>query len=320
MIHVVTDPGVGGTFLSWSIHWLAGHTDYFLVEENKHCKLTENPVGKNNAHAFVPNQPNRIFNCSPEQFDHFVNYLNNNGFDDTNILYYHWFSNPTTTEHAIKYSNANATKLIVIDSSQDLLYHCTFRKRAPYPVDHQKILFDDQEIQNFFITTFFNDSKEQWELLKLTDKWDLREFLALNLRPFDPICVYTHVDKSKEHYLLPGRILWSAMDEEIQNLFEYLNLKLDQHRFEHWKEIYRNWKRVHYQRLRFSTHFDTIISSIINNWNFDLTTFDLDIQQEAAIQHALIYRHNLNLKTWQLEKFVNCQQLHNLLETNIHPL
>ena len=52
----------------------------------------------------------------------------------------------------------------------------------------------------------------------------------------------------------------------------------------------------------------------------DLTRLKLDIIQEAFIQHELIYKHNLNLKTWQLEKFTNTQQLHNLLETNTHPL
>ena len=52
----------------------------------------------------------------------------------------------------------------------------------------------------------------------------------------------------------------------------------------------------------------------------DLTRFDLDVIQEAFIQRELIYKHNLNLKTFQLEKFINTQQLHNLLEPNIHPL
>ena len=50
----------------------------------------------------------------------------------------------------------------------------------------------------------------------------------------------------------------------------------------------------------------------------DLERFNLDIFQEAAIQRELLYKHNLNLKIWQLEKFKNTKQLHNLLEPNIH--
>ena len=52
----------------------------------------------------------------------------------------------------------------------------------------------------------------------------------------------------------------------------------------------------------------------------DLESFELDIMQEAAIQRELIYKYNLNFKTWQLEKFQSTRQLHALLEPNIHSL
>ena len=42
--------------------------------------------------------------------------------------------------------------------------------------------------------------------------------------------------------------------------------------------------------------------------------------EQAFTQHKLICKHNLNLKTQQLETFTNTQQLHNLLEPNIHTL
>ena len=46
----------------------------------------------------------------------------------------------------------------------------------------------------------------------------------------------------------------------------------------------------------------------------------MDLWQEAIVQHILIYKYNLNLKNWQLKKFPdNTQDLHKLLETNIHP-
>jgi len=321
VIHVVTDPSVGGTFLTWSIYWLAGHHNYFLLETNKLCDLVNDPVGKVNAHAFIPNQPNKIFDCDPIQFTDFVERFSNNKSKNFNILYYHTFPRTDTTEHAIKYSNINATKLVVVDSSQDVLYHCSFRKRTPHFVSRQiQWLFDNKDIQNFLIKTYFNDSKKIWEALRLTEIWDLREFLALNFRPFELMGVYETINKAREHYLLPGRILWNALDEEVVNLFKYLNLDINQLRFDQWKEIYKKWKSIHHQRLLFSTHFENFISGILNNWNINIERFNLDIEQEAAIQHTLIYRHNLNLKTWQLEKFVNTKQLHNLLEPNRHLL
>jgi hypothetical protein len=52
----------------------------------------------------------------------------------------------------------------------------------------------------------------------------------------------------------------------------------------------------------------------------DLTRFNLDLMQEACIQHHLIYNYNLNFKTWQLEKFSDTKQLHSLLELNTHQI
>jgi hypothetical protein len=70
--------------------------------------------------------------------------------------------------------------------------------------------------------------------------------------------------------------------------------------------------------VRFVWYFEIILDNIIKGVNFDLQRFHLDISQEAAIQQALICRHNLNLKTWELIKFENTRQLHMLLEANIH--
>jgi hypothetical protein len=52
-----------------------------------------------------------------------------------------------------------------------------------------------------------------------------------------------------------------------------------------------------------------------------LERFNLDFYKEVIIQNALLYKQNLNLKNWQLEKFpANTQDLHKLLEPNIHQL
>ena len=114
--------------------------------------------------------------------------------------------------------------------------------------------------------------------------------------------------------------LWTQFDLTVIKLFKYLELGIDLSRWDHWLEVYTKWKKIHYQRIRFVMYFDTIIQYILQGKSMDLESFDLDIVQESAIQHILIYNHNLNLKTWQLTKFLNTQQLHALLETNTHPL
>lgn len=319
MIHILTDLHVGGTFLTWSLHYLAGHKTYFSVEKNVWLELTDNPLNKQNAHNFIPNQPNRIFNCTEQQFDSFIKDLENTPTNQFHTLYFHQFYSNTTLA-AINYSNTHAEKLIIVDSSDHPLYHCSYRKRSAMPVGINAVIKGDQEIQNFIIETYFKDSKKIWDQCNLNEVWDQREFLALNLKPFEYNSIYKQVDKSKNHYIIKSSELWTSFDFTVTTLFEYLGVVIDQQRFEHWQKIYSQWRLLHCQKLEFSTYFNTIIDAILNNHSIDLLRFDLDIEQEAAIQHALIYNHGLNLKTWQLEKFVNTAQLHNLLEPNTHPL
>jgi hypothetical protein len=70
--------------------------------------------------------------------------------------------------------------------------------------------------------------------------------------------------------------------------------------------------------LEFCYNYKHIVDSVVNNWYYQI---DLTFEQEVVIQHCLIYQHNLNLKTWELTKFPsNTQDLHKLLEPNIHPI
>lgn len=320
MIHILTDYASGGTFLTWSIHYLLGHNNYFLLERNQWIELPHDPINDNNAHKFIPNQPNRFFDCSAEQFINFADALDAIPTTTSQILYFHPFNNADTTKAATNYSNSRSRKLVVVDTSKSILYHCSYRQRAPQLVGNKTLLSDNHEIQQYFINKFFKDSKKRWDDLKLQNIWDTREFLALNFRPFDRFSMYEQIDKTRDHYVIHGTELWTLLDHSIKNLFDYLDDGIDQQRLENWRQVYNAWRSVHYQRIMFLTYFEDIIDGILNNHNIDLTRFDLDIEQEAAIQHVLIYRHNLNLKTWQLEKFKNTQQLHNLLEPNIHSL
>ncbi len=319
MINCVTDSAVGGTFLSWSLHYLAGHNQYYLRESNSWVNLVQDPLSSKNAHKFIPNQPNRIINCSPEQFQTFTSDLKSTPTNLFHVLYFHPFSDDNTTQAAFKYINNNKEKLVVVDSSDTPLYHCSYRKRGPL-ADSGKLLHSNSEIHEYFVKKYFSGSADIWNKLNLTEVWDHREFLALNTRPFLVDQVYKSINKSKDHFVIKGSELWSSFTFTLDNLLNYCEISIDKQRLPQWQETYNMWRQQHHQRLLFSAYFETIINSILNNYSLDLLRFDLDIEQEAAIQHALIYRHNLNLKTWQLEKFTNTKQLHNLLEPNTHSL
>ena len=312
MITILTDPAVGGTFLTWSIYYLTGRTQYFCARLDKIVELPDNPLTSNNAHNFIPNQPSNL-----EEVDAFLPMLINKD----ECVYMHQIKD--NTKEAIAKLLNYSTKTIAISMNKDqVLYQCKHKPRHLVPSWHnQHKLSDADEIYEDLVNYFFKDSKQKWDQLQLNNLWDKREFIALNFDPFHHYnSILNYLDNTKEYHYINVMDVWINFDQSVYEMFEYLDLTVDPVRYQSWLPIYNYWKTYHNNSIKFIWYFETIVHSILAGIDLDLTRFDLDIRQEAAIQHALIYRHNLNLKTWQLEKFINAKQLHNLLEPNIHDL
>ena len=322
IIGIVSDPLSGGTFLTWSLHYLAGHDESFNWRDNKYTPLIDNPITKLNAHGFYANQPLTL----TESIDCF-NQLSNTPTNLFHTIYLHNFKNnlvfdtdTTDTKAGITKLQLSADRIILLYNSHPL-YHTKFETRTftHSLSDPTKINKNFDEQHQDFVDTFFNESKLIWERLGLTNTWDHREFLALNFRPYNTITVIPNVDLTKKHYSLDCFELFNNFDKTIVSLFDFLELTIDASRWAQWLTVYNQWKELHTDRILFVEYFDQIINSIINNYYMELSRFKLDIVREAAIQHVLLYKHGLTFKTWGLEKFPNnTQELHKLLEPNIY--
>lgn len=322
-IAVITDNAVGGTFITWSILWLSGESKYFCVAKNYDVTLVSNPLTDKNSHKFVANQAfelsdiKNILSCLPQ---------NNN----LHHLYFHILrpvnkdysrkNDIDTTHQGIELVKKNSDKIIVVNNHKEYaLYKCSISRRSKArSMNGQRLISDDNEALQDFLKHFFQKSLNSWQ--HLTEIWDQREFLALNVDPYQNLYIKDCHEFDFDFYDLPAHAGWLSLDTYIKEILNYCNLQLNQSRFDQWIPIYNQWKNFHHNRIKFCWFFDTIINNIVVGRDMDLQNFDLDILQEAAIQRELIYKHNLNFKTYQLRKFLNTQQLHNLLETNIHPL
>lgn len=322
MIGIVTDPGVGGTFLTWSLHYLAGHDTCYHAKTHQWVDVPSDPLTKKNSHNFRANQINSL-----ESFNESYSALLNVATSEFHTIYFHNFSltlesQDFDAQQAI--AKLNSDQLIIISlSPEHQLYQSSYNTRADKQsswVNPTVNLSNNQDILTDFIDFFLTDSIAKWRQLGLTNIWDQREFLALNLRPNNAYNIVCNVDLTQDHYRLDTSELWHTFDQTVSCMFDYLNLKINTIRWKNWTKVYYKWRQVHYQRMLFVWYFDKIINYIINGYSMDLTRFKLDLIQEAVIQHELIYKHSLNLKTWQLEKFTNTKQLHNLLESNTHIL
>ena len=313
MIAILTDPGVGGTFLTWSIYYLSGKTHYFSARYGT-LDVPQNPLTTKNAHRF---QSNVIWNTI--DFKNFFPKILNQPTDE--CIYIHNFFKKIDTQDAVLTVCNYATKIVVLSLDQ-VLYKCKYTQRADVVPAHSTTgtLSDPDDIYNDFVLHFFKESKEQWDNQNLKNVWDKREFMALSFDPFEHDSILNYIDPATIYHQINTMDMWTNFDQSIKEMFDYLDTELNQLRYQLWLPIYAQWKQQHTNRLRFGWYFNTIIDNILNGVNLDLTRFNLDIQQEAAIQHELIYKHNLNFKTWELIKFTNTKQLHKLLEPNTHDL
>lgn len=161
---------------------------------------------------------------------------------------------------------------------------------------------------------FFNETKDKFSSEYI---WDRRERLALIIDPFYKESIHCFRNNVNHLNYYTTDTIWNSFPEVLPAISKVIDIELDSTKLPAWKDVYNNWKTKHKQQ--FSRDFNLIINAIVNNDSLDLTQYHMNFFNEVLIQHALIFWHNLNFKTWQLEKFpTNTQELHSLLESNIH--
>lgn len=315
-VALLTDPGIGGTFVSWSIYYLTGHRDYWYFRTNKTELLTNEPLTGINAHCFQPNQ----IRCSAD-ISMLVDRTPVN--DDLLVVYAHPMPLDVRQPEINQMTQFADRVLVMTVPSQHHFYHYRYQGRT---LTHK--LSDPtqrnqswQEQHEDFLAYYFAADLAKWQEMGLTETWDRREFLALNLRPYESsLQIKDMVPLKSNHLYLDARDAWFMLDQSIKDIVSWLGLEIDTERQSQWQAIYDSWRTLHYNRVKFYWYFPNIIDAILTGQDMDLTRFQLDIVQEAVIQHELIYRHGLNFRTWGLQSFGNTRDLHNLLEPNPHPV
>lgn len=335
VICVVSPFSVGGTFLEWSINFLSGKTQYFNLHKG-FIDLTRNPLEKFNAHGHEKNHPGG-FNETCEfvqQLDGKTSFVSlysfpitplnaskNLGLDIANITPDDWVQinryRLNDFNQMLSWLANKSAKIIYLSLDEDLSVYFNTEIRCFDALLSKDNKFESSEdLRKDKDLVFFKASCNRWDELGLTNTWDIRERLALSTRPLE----FTEFkpDLSVPHYWLGATELWGNGERKINDIMLWLGLAVDPSKVEPWKSVYRSWQQIIASSLEFQYQYKHIVEAIVNGWSYPI---DLTFDQEVVIQHCLIYQHNLNLKTWQLEKFPsNTLDLHKLLEINTHPL
>lgn len=325
----------GCTFLDWSVHFLTGQTDFYHTMRGW-GPLSPNPIDRINAHGHKKNHPSglaktqqALLQCQQQHnrltsiYPHPIQ--NDDAAKDLSIDI-----NTMTSEQwklvldyqqvdynqMLQMCHAHSVKIIVVSISDHLcMYANTVRSLDRMPFYNRSAESADS-IHDSIDNIFFKDAIREWQNLGLHDIWDVRERRALknNLLEWKQ----QPVDLNFDHYWVDAQNLWYNGEREIPKIIQWLGLTMESDRFNLWVPICQEWQKMQLDTLQFQYNYQHIVDSVVNNWSYSI---DLTFEQEVIIQHCLIYQHNLNLKTWQLTKFPNnTQEIHKLLEPNIHPL
>jgi hypothetical protein len=336
IVCVTSKQSLGCSFVDWSINFLSGRDQYFKIDGLKWTPLTSNPLTAYNSHGHKKNHPagyratsqyiEEFLKQSPDLYTVYPSMIH---VDDVcqqlNIPHQEVYSH---FDQICQHSLSDFQNIInsCFDYNVKLIYvHGNAQARGYFwnqrALDRQ--ILNAEPYRDFeharldFQQVFFNNSIDSWNRLNLTNTWDVRERMALDMRPYDLKFYNNDVSITFPHVWVDCQDLWYNTTDVLDDIMKFINVPIDQQRWSRWIPIMQTWQTIQRNQLKFYYVVDHIVNSIVHNWYYPLES--LSLAQEAVIQHCLIYKHNLNLKTWQLETFpANTQDLHKLIEPNFH--
>jgi hypothetical protein len=331
MIAMFSQGQLGATFLDWSIKYLRGDNTYISWPNLDCTALCANPLNTANAHSHKKIHPegfentrylvDRYHNSDKVSFD-----FKELGFDqvgeqlaldvthiDSTKVQQLKLQQQQDTTNAVLYCVGKKCNIIRIEINPAVkIFQCYDRgdghdwltRRYPNSLDSP---------QTLWWKAFFNDKEFG------TDSWDRREYMALNVRPLDDPALPPLVDWKFKNFRIDCLQWWMSGQSVLNELFDWLEVDIDSSRWETWQLAYQQWQQILRPDVEFALNANAFVQAIVQGQYLKLP--QLTLFQEAILQHFLIYKHNLNIKTWKLESFPNNTiELHQLLEPNHHPV
>jgi hypothetical protein len=318
---------VGCTFMDWSIHFLSGQ-EKFQKSNGALIELSKNPVNTINAHGHERNHPVGFSNTvvefnnllkfqdrltslyptprhindvaqelgiTPEQIRPNINKILDQQITDYN--------------NTLHFLNNQNVQIVFVDID-NLIFSIFLQQYRSHTLEQLQEEFTAPGQHHPYASSRFRKQRSDFSTV-----WEFRDYVAATLQVLQT--PKHKVDLSIPHLWVDSRSWWYNGVNEIQKVMAWLNIPIDVNKLREWEPIYRSWQDTMFKQLQFQFEYNHIVDSIVNNWSFAI---DLTLAQEIVIQHCLIYQHNKNLKTQNLEKFPNnTKELHKLLIPNVFP-
>lgn len=322
---------VGATFVDWTINYLSGANTYYHFQSQQPVAVVDTPLQSTTAHGHQKNHPvgpdevetllrqipdlpqkNSVYTFYP--IPHEINHwCKQSGLDIRNLGAADWpriFKAQTKELQGMmsRCQDAGARIIYIKETGAAASYFITPRVVAKWFYDLDLDAIDDE------LALYEMLFQHQGKKMRI---WDYREMLALDLRPLQPCPFPDYVDLDQPHFPLTTNDLWYDGECAMLEMLRWLEIAPNSERWVRWRPVYYQWQQRQLQHARFTWQMPGIVEAVVKGHYLPLPR--LTLPQEAAIQHCLIYAHNLNIETWGLERFpANAQDLHKILETNTH--
>jgi hypothetical protein len=289
---------IGASFLAWSLHYLAGHTESFCIHTNRYEPLPDNPLEPDGtAHVFNKNHPHgteNLLTCIQALPDS-CNF---------HTVYPAEFLESDLDDNFAICNQYGRTIRLQLPAS-DFTYRYSRRNAKLVAKLLNKQYVDDDTVRDEFFNQHFAVNK-QFD----NSAWGKREGMALNIRLAgqEPRVI------TYPHFYVDARDLWLNLESVIADIFVYIAETIDQSRYESWLDVYRIWSEQQKSLIRFQWYLPAVVDAIKTGAKIPLDHLQLTLFQEAIILHALMFKHKLNIKGYGLSKFpTNTLDLHKLL-------
>lgn len=303
LIGLIVDQHTKINLLAWTIYYLSGQSNYYYAGFDYWFDVDEEPVSDEAREIEVEVD-------GSGEIDDFKNLQTSirsaSDFTGLRLICTRVLDLKEPNNEIID-AMSECDKIIVIGSSKD---NHLYTDKSP---EHNSDLDD-------YLLEYFKDSMSAWDNVKDTP-WDRREFIALNHRPFNNKAIKNIVDIKHPHFFIDTAELYTDFANVVPRLFEFIGDPICEERLEQWGKIYELQKNNLRDCINWDQNFQKIVDSIVTGKDMDLSKFKLDMMRESTILHELLYKHNLNLKAYGLDKLpTNTKEIHDLLEPNFHTL
>lgn len=305
IVGILGPGGCGGTFLDWSIQFIAGSTENLVAkcnEKNRNViehvqaqQIVDNPLNGSSAHIHQKTHPNN--DSLTAVLDIF---LSNNY--PLNTFYYVDSMLPDQT-------HTNYNSIIKTHPTVKFISYNFSRKHLDliFCLQYEKISVAPQNFNNQIGNSLSN--------LSIGER---REMLSL----FYPRCIKgqilnEQIEDSDNLYRINFDDVWGKLDIVMINIFKFLGLGINESRYSEWIKIYQIWLTKN--KNNFFNDLPEIIDCIVNNKSLDLKVYNITFAKEVVIASKLLYNHNLSLKFNDVSDLTSdTLQWHSILEKNTY--